>query len=474
MPLRAKVVDPQIRQMATERDPNLPQALPGDDPEDVLFNSSYGVRTVELNRPKKLNSLDGSMCRKIIPRLREWENSDMLNCVIMKGAGDRALCAGGDVAVLAQQNTTGREGIQKSKDYFALEYKLDHLIATYSKPYIAFMDGVTMGGGVGLSVHAPFRIATERTVFAMPETSIGFFPEVGGSFFLPRLDGQLGRYLALTSERLKGVQAFWQGIATHYLPSSSLPPLEARLAEITIPDHFSRDAVLAMLNTTINEYCTSLPPQHSEPILLAGSLRSTIDRCFAPNSIAEILQALDGEAKNGQHQDWASKTISTINERSPTSLKVTLRQLQLGREWDISETFQREHQIASHFMEHPDFTEGVSARLLRKPPTQPKWQPETLAEVSGEDVDRFFNIPEGERRLELLNKGPEARYKTYPHGELGLPSEKRILDALKLSDGEEGRAIEMIEKERGGDVMGLRVKVEEVFERQKAEQKGSK
>lgn len=131
----------------------------------------------------------------------------MISAVIMKGAGEKALCAGGDVAALAQWNQEGPEGVQRSKDYFALEYQLDHVIATYAKPYISFMDGITMGGGVGLSVHAPFRIATERTLFAMPETTIGFFPEVGGSFFLPRLDGFLGKYLALTSERLKGVQA---------------------------------------------------------------------------------------------------------------------------------------------------------------------------------------------------------------------------------------------------------------------------
>lgn len=131
----------------------------------------------------------------------------MANVIIMKGAGEKALCAGGDVAALAEWNKEGPEGQKKSSDYFSTEYKLDHLIATYSKPYVAFMDGITMGGGVGLSVHAPFRIATERTVFAMPETTIGFFPEVGGSFFLPRLDGALGTYLALTSDRLMGVNA---------------------------------------------------------------------------------------------------------------------------------------------------------------------------------------------------------------------------------------------------------------------------
>lgn len=176
---------------------------PGDAPNDVLFNSIYGLRTITLNRPNKLNSLDGSMIRKIVPRLQEWTKSDMANVIVMKGEG-RAFCAGGDVAALAKQNGTP-EGQAESTNYFAHEYALDHYIATYEKPYVAFIDGITMGGGVGLSVHAPFRIATEKTVFAMPETTIGLFPDVGASFFLPRLDGQLGMYLALTSEQLKGV-----------------------------------------------------------------------------------------------------------------------------------------------------------------------------------------------------------------------------------------------------------------------------
>ena len=183
---------------------DLLKAQKDDDPDDVIFTNNYGVRSIELNRPKKLNSLNGSMARKIIPRLQEWEKSELAGVVVIKGNG-RAFCAGGDVAALAKWNQQGPEGQQKSSDYFGLEYKLDHLIATYNKPYVAFMDGITMGGGVGLSIHAPFRIATENTLFAMPETTIGFFPDVGASFFLPRLDGELGTYLALTSEQIKGV-----------------------------------------------------------------------------------------------------------------------------------------------------------------------------------------------------------------------------------------------------------------------------
>ncbi|KAF4954838.1 hypothetical protein F66182_18388, partial [Fusarium sp. NRRL 66182] len=156
---------------------------------------------------------------------------------MISGRGEKALCAGGDVAALAINNKEGPEGVKRSQDYFAQEYQLDHLIATYSKPFVAVMDGITMGGGVGLSVHAPFRIATERTLFAMPETTIGFFPDVGGSFFLPRLDGEIGTYLALTSERLNGVQAFYTGIATHYVDSSVLSNLTNRLAELVFKDY---------------------------------------------------------------------------------------------------------------------------------------------------------------------------------------------------------------------------------------------
>lgn len=203
MPLKAKITNPSMgRNFATSTD--VPKELPGDEDNDVLFKTIYGVRTIELNRPKKLNSLNGSMARKILPRLKEWEKSQLANVIVIKGSG-RAFCAGGDVAALAMENKEGPAGQQRSKDYFALEYKLDHVIATCSKPYVAFMDGITMGGGVGLSVHAPFRIATENTVFAMPETTIGFFPDVGASFFLPRMDGETGTYLALTSEQLKGV-----------------------------------------------------------------------------------------------------------------------------------------------------------------------------------------------------------------------------------------------------------------------------
>ncbi|KJZ75028.1 hypothetical protein HIM_05514 [Hirsutella minnesotensis 3608] len=394
--------------------------LPGDEPNDVVFESRYGLRSVLLNRPKKLNSLNGSMIRKILPRLIEWEKSDMANIIIMKGAGDKALCAGGDIAALAKQNAEGPDGWKKSAEYFALEYKLDHYTATYKKPYVAFMDGITMGGGVGLSIHAPFRIATERTVFAMPETTIGFFPDVGASFFLPRMNGAVGTYLALTSDRLTGPNVFYSGVATHYLHSTSLPDLEARLAELTFDDHHSLLKRLDIINGTLEEFCTGLP--YDQPMQLAGEVRRAIDRCFNKNNIDDIIAALKEE--RGETEEWAQKQLATLQKRSPTSVHVTLRQMRVGGEWDIAETFKKEYQIASKFMQRHDFTEGVTALLVRK--ETPKWQPESLEAIpASENVAKpFFDFEEEPSSLELLT---DRTYSEYPHQSLGVPTEKELM-----------------------------------------------
>ncbi|KAM7208739.1 ClpP/crotonase-like domain containing protein [Naviculisporaceae sp. PSN 640] len=419
MPLRAKIQLQGQQQMSSKAALEIFKPQKNDDPEDVLFNSLFGLRSIELNRPKKLNALNGSMIRKIGPRLLEWSKSDMANIIVMKGAGPKAFCAGGDVAELAVLNKSGEEGQKKSREYFGLEYKLDHLIATYNKPYIAFMDGITMGGGVGLSVHAPFRIATERTVFAMPETTIGLFPDVGGSFFLPRMAGATGTYLALTSSRLTGANVFYSGIASHYLHSSSLPQLESRLAELRFKDYETLPERYATINATIEEFCTGLP--HNEPILLAGELRNAIDRCFSHDSVSAIIRAL--KAETGPTKAWAEETLNTLYERSPTSVHVTLRQMRLGKNWSIAQTFQREAQMASKFMKNHDFTEGVTAKLIEK--RAPKWNPESLDDIDPEDdiATSYFNIDNELGTLELLTEGD---YVEYPYKDIGPPAEKDV------------------------------------------------
>lgn len=392
--------------------------LPGDEPNDVVFESRYGLRTVVLNRSKKLNSLNASMIRKIVPRLVEWEKSDMANVVVMKGVGDRALCAGGDVAALAEYNQEGADGWKRSAAYFALEYKLDHYIATYPKPYIAFIDGITMGDGVGLSIHAPFRIATERTVFAMPETTIGFFPDVGASFFLPRMNGSVGTYLALTSDRLTGPNVFYAGVATHYLHSTSLLDLEARLAELRFQDDDALPHRLRVINDTLEEFCTGLP--YDQPIQLSGEVRRAIDRCFGKNNVGDILAALRDE--KGETEEWAQKQLDTLQKRSPTAVHVALRQMRVAGKWDIAEAFRKEHQIASKFMQHPDFTEGVTALLVRK--ETPRWQPESLDAIPADKsvAKPFFNFD----RSASLDLFADRTYSAYPFASLGVPTEKEI------------------------------------------------
>ena len=376
------------------------------------------------------------------------------------GAGSKAFCAGGDVAALAEQNT-GPEGQAASQAYFELEYQLDHLIATYPKPYVAYMDGITMGGGVGLSVHAPIRIATERTVFAMPETTIGFFPDVGGSFFLPRLEGKIGTYLALTSERLIGVNAFYAGVATHYIHSSSLSSLTARLAEIEFQDYDDMRARLAIMADTLAEFDTGLP--HDEPILLAGELRKAIDRCFCYTKVETILSALEDEEKNTelpQHiRQWATSTLKTLSERSPTSLRVTLRQMELGRQWTIGQTFQNEYHIAGNFMSHPDFNSGVTARLIHK--TTPTWDPPSLQDVTRKAVDDFFDH-KGKFPMKLPN-AEERDYKEYPF-RMGLVRENEIADVVRQGGQTAERVVAKFWDE-GGQRTGTREKVREVLAR---------
>ncbi|KAG6113271.1 hypothetical protein E4U13_003924 [Claviceps humidiphila] len=544
--------------------------LPDDDVDDVIFATKYGLRTIILNRPKQLNSLNGSMIRKIVPRMIEWEKSDMANIILLKGAGDRALCAGGDVAALARLNQKGPNGWKKSADFFALEYKLMHYIATYKKPYVAVMDGVTMGGGVGLSMHAPFRIATEKTVFAMPETTIGFFPDVGASFFLPRLNGAMGTYLALTSDRLIGPNVFYSGIATHYLHSTSLPDLEARLAELRFRDDDEMPRKLAVINNTLEEFCTGLP--YDQPIQLRGAVRKVIDRCFSKNNVADIVAALKEEAtvpveeqtgaavegetgatveeqtdvaveeqtdagsepqsgvaaeeqantameeqtnsaveeqtgaaveeqtnaaveeqtsavmeeefdaasedemdvaflreqgkpaskKNwkAKTQQWAEKTLSTLQQRSPTAVHVALRQMRLGGDWDIAETFKREHQIARKFMQHPDFTEGVTALLVHK--TAPKWKFESLDGVpASENISQPFFQYNEENQLQLFT---DRTFSEYPYHIYGVPTEKEVKAVVKENSFTRGKIFRTIVASRNGR-QGVAEVVNEILRR---------
>lgn len=411
MPLRAKILDPAFHKPLV-----MNRAMSTASAEDEVKFSSHGsVRTILLNRPKKLNSLNHNMVKLILPRLLEWEKSETAQIVVLKGEGEKSLCAGGDVAALAldiAQN--GEAGSKRATQYFKDEYELDHAIATFKKPFVAIQDGITMGGGVGLSMHAPFRIATEKTLFAMPETNIGFYPDVGGAFFLSRLDGHMGEYLGLTSARLKGYDAFYAGIATHYVPSNRIPDLEARLTELQ--GGKSTEQLYSVINSTIEEFVEDAPKDYK--FLVSGANRNTVDACFEHETVEEILAALENDGS-----EFALHTKKTILERSPTSVKVSLAAIRRGKSVDIRQTFVNDFHLAENFSYCPDFVEGVSALLIDKPSRSPKWTPSTVQDVSHSDVAKFLSPrPNSDMTPSFVS---DATYQEYPH-KFGLPTEEEV------------------------------------------------
>ncbi|KAI9015839.1 ClpP/crotonase-like domain-containing protein [Phycomyces nitens] len=368
----------------------------------ALFNKVLSSRKITLNRPERLNALNHDMIKLILPNLLAWEKSELANVIILKGSG-RALCAGGDV----------RDVVESLKDQEHLseiisnEYRLLHTIATLETPYVALMDGITMGAGGALCAHGGFRVATENTVFAMPETAIGLFPDVGSSFFLPRLDGKIGTYMAMTGNSVKGEDVLFSGLATHFVPSSRLPALESRLAEI---DSANPEIISDVIEEFAAEYDSSLTPS------LGGSVRKTIDNCFKYDTVEEIIGALK---KDGS--EFALKTKADLLARSPTALKVTLEQMRIGSTLGVAQCLKMEYKLLQTMANHHDFTEGVTARLINK--TEPKWKPSTLAEVKESTIKTDFFETRTDHNLTLLS---QKSFSMHPFRKYGLPSEEEI------------------------------------------------
>ncbi|MDE1174430.1 MAG: enoyl-CoA hydratase/isomerase family protein [Parvibaculaceae bacterium] len=333
---------------------------------EVLFERRGGAGIITLNRPKALNALTLGMVRLIHPRLESWALDGDVRTVILEGAGERALCAGGDIRVL---HDWGRAGDPRLMEFYREEYRLNRYIKRYPKPYVALMDGIDMGGGVGLSVHGSLRVATERLVFAMPETGIGLFPDVGGTFFLPRCPGATGMYLALTGERLRAADAIYAGIADIFVPGDRLEALKATLAEGATPEDvtaaFAADAGAAPL----------------------ASLQEKIDRHFSAASLEAVLASLNEAADGGDA--WAKATLATLAGKSPTSLLVTFSQMKAGAKLDFEACMQLEYRLTNRFMEGHDFYEGVRAVVIDKD-QKPRWQPARLADVPRADIEKCF------------------------------------------------------------------------------------
>ncbi|WP_252260054.1 enoyl-CoA hydratase/isomerase family protein [Erythrobacter aurantius] len=337
--------------------------------DDVLTRTNGPIGHISLNRPKALHALTLEMCHAMSAALTEWEKDDAIAAIIIDHHDGRGFCAGGDIAFL--RNSALNDGGVSGRKFFHDEYQLNHQLFTYPKPVVAFMDGVTMGGGVGISQPAKYRVATENTRFAMPETGIGLFPDVGGGWYLSRLGGRLGQFLALTGARLDGAEALWTGLATHYVPHAMLEDIKARM-------HDHPDRIAGILSE----------PVGTPPKARIEENAVKIARHFASDSYEDILASLESAIEAGD--DWAQKERDTLGTKSPQTCKVALRQLATSLTLDsFAENMAMEYRIASRVLTRPDFAEGVRAVIVDKT-HDPKWNPATPEDVTEELLDAIF------------------------------------------------------------------------------------
>ncbi|HYZ20957.1 MAG TPA: enoyl-CoA hydratase/isomerase family protein [Rhodopila sp.] len=331
--------------------------------ETVITRRDGRVGRILLNRPKALNALDQAMIRACAAALETWRDDPHVDAVVIEGAGDRAFCAGGDIRALRDAQLNNNRAVADL--FFREEYDLNLAIATYPKPYIALIDGICMGGGIGLSVHAPYRVATEHAMFAMPETAIGFFPDIGATFLLPRLPGQLGIYLGLTGLRIGGADAVHAGFATHYTKREHLPALSAALA---------RDGVAALAT-----HAAPLPP------FSLAEHRAAIDACFSAPTVTDVVHRLEAH----QDAEWARAALQALRDVSPSAVHWTLQALRRGRDLTLKQALDAEFALTRTTMAHPDFAEGVRAMVVDKDRT-PAWTPSRIEDVDPAAIDALF------------------------------------------------------------------------------------
>jgi enoyl-CoA hydratase len=336
---------------------------------EILISTEGRTGQIRLDRPRAIHALTTSMCSAMIGALQAWRGDLGIELVMVDHAEGRGFCAGGDVVQASTDAALAHA-------FFHEEYRLNHLMFTYAKPIVAFMDGVTMGGGVGISQPATYRIATENTLFAMPETGIGLFPDVGGGWYLSRLAGAMGEYLALTGARLDGAECVALGLATHYIASSDLPALKTAIAA-------DPRRVADLL-----DHASLAPPP-------AGIMahHPAIDRIFAQDSYEAILDALAADPS-----DWAKATLATLGRKSPQACKVSLRLVLDARDRiDFADEMHVEYGIAVHVCQRPDFREGVRALLVDRT-NRPVWDPATPQAVTPHMIDTIFSpLPENEQ-----------------------------------------------------------------------------
>ena len=348
---------------------------------ETLIDVVAGLGRIVLNRPRVLNALSASQYDDLTRSLTQWEADPAVTVVLLEGAGERAFCAGGDIRMV--WDAAQRDDHAFNRAIFRTEYRLNRRIQRYPKPYVSILDGIVMGGGAGISVNGRYRIATEATRFAMPETGIGFFPDVGATQFLGRCPGHLGVYLGLTGAQIGAADALGAGIATHFVRREDLDGLRqdiARSARSADP----RGALAEILAHWHRDPGQGPLSQHGE----------AIERCFAPARVADVVDALRRE-----DSQWAWDTLWDMSARSPFSLMVANRQLRGGREMSFDEAIAREFRLACRFIHGHDFLEGIRAQVVDKD-RRPNWSPANLSEVDELAVDACF-APLGDEELPL-------------------------------------------------------------------------
>ncbi|WP_445500585.1 enoyl-CoA hydratase/isomerase family protein [Microvirga sp. G4-2] len=338
-----------------------------DENAEVICEKQGQAGVLTLNRPRALNALTLTMVREMRQALETWAKDPQITRVIVQGAGEKAFCAGGDIRRLTDLLQAGER--DEALAFWREEYQLNILIKRYPKPYISLIDGIVMGGGVGISLHGSYRVAAERYLFAMPEVGIGFFPDVGATYALPRLPGQTGMYLALTGERVKRADAVMLGLATHSVASEVIESLRQTL----------------IAGEPINE---ALAKAASDPgPAPLSEHRAVIDSCFSAESVATVLQRLDEAA--GKGSEFAARTAAGMRTKSPTSMCIAFEQVRRGASLDFEEAMKTEFRIVSRIGEGKDFFEGVRAVLINKD-NQPRWEPASLDAVKREAIDHHF------------------------------------------------------------------------------------
>jgi enoyl-CoA hydratase/carnithine racemase len=371
----------------------------GDTEASILTTVRNGIAFVTLDRPASLNALSFEMVRVLQAQLRGFARDGGVKAVLLRGAGGRAFCAGGDVRALYNSRQSG-EALHEA--FFVAEYQLDYLLHRYPKPVVALADGITMGGGMGLVQGSGLRIVGEGTRMAMPEVAIGLFPDVGGSYFLSRLPGALGVYLALTGTQIRAADALYTTLADLYLTPAASAGLEAALSGLLWSDDALatlRDAIRNLAGaasaTTAAPAATPGAPTPGAPTPGAptpgaplAALRPAIDLHFARASVAEILDSLQREARV-EYAEWAAQTLQSLRSRSPTMLSVSLRQLQRGRTLSLADCFRMELGMVRQCFVQGDFIEGIRALIIDKDGA-PHWQPDRIEAVDSADVEAFF------------------------------------------------------------------------------------